>query len=131
MATQPNAPWAFVEPPPSRTAIPFTDTDSAAVLDEAVRALLARRGAAEAGDAGATLAVLVSIAAEADPPRVGTAIAAVTLVGYIGAAVGPPLVGALASAIGLRIAFAVVPAAALTMTLLVLALRRGPCGPGS
>lgn len=66
MATQSNATWAFDEPAPCRTAIPFTDADSAAVLDEAVRSLLARRAPAEIGEAGATLAVLVSIAAEAD-----------------------------------------------------------------
>ncbi len=44
------------------------------------------------------------------PPR--------ALVGYAGAVVGPPLVGLLADAVGLRAAFAVVPAAALVMTVL-------------
>ncbi len=40
------------------------------------------------------------------------------LVGYAGAVVGPPLVGLLADAVGLRAAFAVVPAAALVMAVL-------------
>jgi len=41
-------------------------------------------------------------------------------VGYGGAAVCPPLVGLLADAVGVRAAFAVVPAAALAVTLLAL-----------
>ncbi len=64
------------------------------------------------------LPVLVTLAAAAHPARPGTAIAAVTFVGYAGAAAGPPLVGALADVVGLRAAFAVVPAAAIVMTLL-------------
>jgi predicted MFS family arabinose efflux permease len=72
--------------------------------------------------------VLVAVAARADPGRAGTAIAGVTLVGYAGAAVGPPLVGALADAVGLRAAFALVPAAVLAMTLLALRLRPPPAG---
>ncbi len=74
------------------------------------------------------LPVLVAVAARADPGRAGTAIAGVTLVGYAGAAVGPPLVGALADAVGLRAAFALVPAAVLAMTLLALRLRPPPAG---
>jgi MFS family permease len=80
------------------------------------------------------LPLLVSVAADIDPPRAGTAIAAVTLVGYIGAAVGPPLVGALTQAIGLRAAFAVLPAAVFIMTLLALGLSgdaRSPAGGAS
>ncbi len=73
--------------------------------------------------------VLFAVAAGLDPRRAGTAIAGVTLVGYAGAVAGPLAVGALAQAIGLRAAFALVPAALLAMTLLALALSRPPPPP--
>ncbi len=74
------------------------------------------------------LPVLVSVAARLEPARAGSAIAAVTLVGYTGAAAGPPAVGALAGVVGLHAAFAVVPLAVLCMTLLAVPLRGGSYG---
>jgi predicted MFS family arabinose efflux permease len=76
------------------------------------------------------LPVLVGVAARTDTARSGSAIAAVTLAGYAGSAVGPPLVGVLAEVIGLRAAFAVVPAAALAAALLALGLDRPVVAPG-
>jgi hypothetical protein len=53
------------EPGPGFTAIPYTDTASAGLIDEAVRALVILRGGS-AHDPGASLSVLVSLAAEAE-----------------------------------------------------------------
>jgi len=52
-------------PGPGFTAIPYTDTDSAGLIDEAVRSLVILRGGSWR-DPGATLSVLVSLAAEAE-----------------------------------------------------------------
>lgn len=49
----------------ARTAIPYTDADTAAVVETALRCLLARRGADNI-DHIARLSVLVSLLAEAD-----------------------------------------------------------------
>jgi MFS family permease len=63
--------------------------------------------------------VLFGAVAHQDPPRAGTAIAAVTTVGYLGSVVGPPTVGVLAGPFGLRAALAIIPAATIAATLLV------------
>jgi MFS family permease len=55
------------------------------------------------------LPVLYSTVGSRDPDRAGTAIAAVTTVGYLGSVAGPPLVGALGESVGLRAAFVAVP----------------------
>ncbi len=53
------------DPGPGFTAIPYTDTASAGLIDEAVHALVILRGGS-AHDPGATLSVLVSLAQEAE-----------------------------------------------------------------
>ena len=53
------------DPGPGFTAIPYTDTDSAGLVDEAVRALVILRGGS-AHDPGATLPVLVSLGVEVE-----------------------------------------------------------------
>jgi len=51
------------DPGPGFTAIPYTDTDSAGLIDEALRSLVVLR-AGSTRDPGAVLSVLVSLAAE-------------------------------------------------------------------
>ncbi|MDA8288544.1 MAG: hypothetical protein M0014_08850 [Actinomycetota bacterium] len=51
------------DPGPGFTAIPYTDTNSAGLIDEAVRSLVVLR-AGSGRDPGAALSVLVSLAAE-------------------------------------------------------------------
>jgi hypothetical protein len=58
-------PWAFEEPPLNRTAIPYTDNDTAELIDRAVKDLTIFR-ASSPGDAGAVVSVLVSQAGEAE-----------------------------------------------------------------
>ncbi len=53
------------EPGPGYTAIPYTDTDSAGLVDDAVRALVILRDGSP-HDPGATLSVLVSLGAEVE-----------------------------------------------------------------
>jgi MFS family permease len=67
--------------------------------------------------------VVYSVVAQRDPAVAGTAIAAVTTIGYLGSVVGPPAVGALAAPFGLRAALVVVPLALVAMTLLARRLR--------
>ncbi len=66
MAVEASSARYFIDPRSSRTAIAYTDAESAAVADEAVRSLLTLRGPMEMGDAAAELSVLVSLAAEVD-----------------------------------------------------------------
>lgn len=49
-----------------RTAIPYTDADTAAAVEAALRCLLACRGAEDLGDAGDRLSLLVSLLVETD-----------------------------------------------------------------
>lgn len=65
MAADPG-PWAFTDPRDDRTAIPHTDADSVAVIDEAIETLVLLRAPMSLGDAAATISVLVSLAAEVD-----------------------------------------------------------------
>jgi hypothetical protein len=85
--------------------------------------LIGRPAAAIAGLAllGLGLANLlpICIAAAGDDDRVpvGTAVARVSMLGYLGSFAGPALIGALASAVGLRAAL-LLPAAAVAVTAL-------------
>ncbi len=58
-------PWAFEDPPLNRTAIPYTDNDTAELVDRAVKDLTIFRGSSS-GDTGAVVSVLVSLAGEAE-----------------------------------------------------------------
>lgn len=58
-------PWIFSDPCRNETAIPYTDDDSATLIGEAVTMLTIFRAPLALGDAGATVSVLVSLAAEA------------------------------------------------------------------
>ncbi|MDA8289970.1 MAG: hypothetical protein M0014_16270 [Actinomycetota bacterium] len=53
------------DPGPGFTAIPYTDSDSSGLLDEAIRALVVLRGGS-VHDPGAKLSVLVTLAVEAE-----------------------------------------------------------------
>lgn len=64
------------------------------------------------------LPVLFSVVSQRDAAHAGTAITAVTTIGYLGSVIGPPLIGILADASTLRLAFLTVPVATLAMTLL-------------
>ena len=59
-------PWAFNDPRRTETAIPYTDHDTATLIREAAVTLTIFRAPMGLGDAGATVSVLVSLAAEAD-----------------------------------------------------------------
>ena len=59
-------PWAFEDPRRNLTAVAYTDNDTATLIREAVQTLTIYRAPMGLGDAGATVSVLVSLAAEAD-----------------------------------------------------------------
>lgn len=59
-------PWAFNDPRRNETAIAYTDDHTATLIREAVVTLTIFRAPMGLGDAGATVSVLVSLAAEAD-----------------------------------------------------------------
>jgi hypothetical protein len=59
-------PWAFKDPRRNETAIAYTDNDTAVLIREAAVTLTIFRAPMGLGDAGATVSVLVSLAAEAD-----------------------------------------------------------------
>jgi hypothetical protein len=59
-------PWAFKDPRRNQTAIAYTDNDTETLIREAVETLTIYRAPMGLGDAGATVSVLVSLAAEAD-----------------------------------------------------------------
>ena len=54
------------DPRRDRTAIPYTDSDTRALIDQAAYALTIFRAPMSFGDAGATVSVLVSLAVEAE-----------------------------------------------------------------
>jgi hypothetical protein len=58
-------PWAFDDPLRNLTAVAYTDNDTAALIRETAQTLTIYREG-QLGDAGATVSVLVSLAAEAD-----------------------------------------------------------------
>jgi hypothetical protein len=57
--------WRRIGTAPDYTAIPYTDADSSALLDEAVRSLVILRNGSPR-DPGARLSVLVSLLADAE-----------------------------------------------------------------
>jgi hypothetical protein len=59
------------DPGPGFTAIPYTDTDSAGLIDEAAHSLVILRGGS-VRDPGAMLSVLISLAEEAEVRIPGT-----------------------------------------------------------
>ena len=58
--------WARDDPGRDRTMIPYNDVDTATVIDEAVEAVVMVRAPMWLGDAGPTVSVLASLAAEVD-----------------------------------------------------------------
>jgi hypothetical protein len=58
--------WERSDPRRDRTAIPYTDSDTRALISEAAYALTIFRAPMSFGDAGATVSVLVSLAVEAE-----------------------------------------------------------------
>ena len=61
-----GSPWNFSDPRRNETAIPYTNNDTATLIHQAVVTLTIYRAPLGLGDAGATISVLVSLAAEAD-----------------------------------------------------------------
>lgn len=57
--------WEFSDPCRDRTAIPYTDDDTAGLIDRAVDSLVVFRCPLGLGDAAAALSCLVSLVAEA------------------------------------------------------------------
>jgi hypothetical protein len=68
MATLPDldCPWELCDPRRDRALHPYTDAGTATVVDQAVTTLVLLRAPMWLGDAGPTISVLVSLAAEAD-----------------------------------------------------------------
>lgn len=66
MAAEPAGHWAFTDPRRSHSAIPYTDADTIALIDQALEFLVLLRSPMELGDAGATVSALVSLIAETD-----------------------------------------------------------------
>ncbi len=60
-----GGPWAFTDPRRDGAMFPFTDEESASVVDEAVASLVLLRAPMWLGDCGARVSVLVSVAAQA------------------------------------------------------------------
>lgn len=75
MAAEPTGPWAFTDPRRDGTAIPHTDADTAALIDQAVETLVLLRSPMHLGDAAVTISALVSLIAEAEG-RLADAVAA-------------------------------------------------------
>jgi len=61
-----GSPWNFNDPRRNETAIAYTNNDTAVLIREAAVTLTIFRAPMGLGDAGATVSVLVSLAAEAD-----------------------------------------------------------------
>lgn len=61
-----DRPWALCDPRRDRTVYPYTDADTATVVDQAVTTLVVLRAPMWLGDAGPTISVLVSLVGEAD-----------------------------------------------------------------
>jgi hypothetical protein len=61
-----DGPWQFTDPRRDNTTIPYTDADSAELIDQAATALVLLRAPMALGDAATTISVLVSLAAEAN-----------------------------------------------------------------
>lgn len=59
-----GTPWQWTDPPQDRTAIPYNDDDTKALIDQAVETLVLIRCPTGLGDPGPTLSVLASLAAD-------------------------------------------------------------------
>jgi hypothetical protein len=68
VATVPDLgpPWEFTDPRADDAMVPYTGEDTAVVVDEAVASLVLLRAPMWLGDAGPTISVLVSLAAEVE-----------------------------------------------------------------
>lgn len=73
--------WKLSDPCRDRALHPYTDADTATILDRAVAALIVLRAPTWLGDPGPTLSVLVSLGAEAGG-RVDDAVAEARDQGY-------------------------------------------------
>ncbi len=73
--------WKLSDPRRDRTLHPYTDADTATILDQAVAALVVLRAPTWLDDPGPTLSVLVSLGAEAGG-RVDEAVAEARDQGY-------------------------------------------------
>jgi hypothetical protein len=62
----PPGPWQFNDPRLDRAMIPYTDDDTAALIDETATSLVLMRAPMLLGDAGPTISVLVSLAGQAE-----------------------------------------------------------------
>ncbi|HZU74310.1 MAG TPA: hypothetical protein VE990_16220 [Acidimicrobiales bacterium] len=61
-----GGPWNLIDPRRNQTAIAYTNNDTAILIHQAAVTLTIFRAPLGLGDAGATISVLVSLAAEAD-----------------------------------------------------------------
>ena len=66
MATEPAGPWAFTDPRRDHSATPYTDEHTMVLIEQTVECLVLLRSPMHLGDAGATIAALVSLAAQID-----------------------------------------------------------------
>jgi hypothetical protein len=66
MVAEPTDPGAFTDAWEDRSAIPYTDETTTALIDNAVEVLLLIRSLIYLRDAAATISMLVSLIAEAD-----------------------------------------------------------------
>lgn len=84
-----------------RSSIPYTDADSARILDEALERLAAIRSPFGVADPGAVLSALVSLGAEADG-RLDDAVADARAAGYDWSTIADRLAGVNARAVRRR-----------------------------
>ena len=66
MVAEPTGPWAFTDPRRDDSTVPHTDADTAALIDEAIDALILMRSPMHLGDSAATISALVSLTIEAE-----------------------------------------------------------------
>lgn len=97
MAAEPTSPWAMSDPRRSHSAVPFTDADTVALVDQAVESLVLMRSPMELGDAGATISALVSLIVEADS-RLPDAVSDARDQGYTWDDIASPLATTVATA---------------------------------
>jgi hypothetical protein len=61
-----SGPWEFSDPRRDDAMSPYTDDDTATLINDAVTSLVLMRAPMRLGDAGPTISVLVSLAVEAE-----------------------------------------------------------------
>ena len=66
MAAEPAGPWAFTDPRRDHSTTPHTDEHTMVLVEQTVECLVLLRSPMQLGDAGATIAALVSLAAQID-----------------------------------------------------------------